>query len=112
MAEGEDADSAAGGGGHAFRYLLKLWLLQRQHGDRDSGDGTGADADAADGDAAALLLEEYRTAVTGIEQEMTRRVMATVEGGASAVRGDGIGERLLTYIGAKGSAGSTVVSYP
>ena len=33
--------------------------------------------------------------------------MATVEGGASAVRGDGIGERLLTYIGAKGSLEST-----
>ena len=82
---------------------------------RDSGDGAGAGADAAaDGEAAALLLEEYRAAVTGIEQEMTGRVMATVEGGASgAVRGgDGIGERLLTYIGAKGSPGSTVVSYP
>ena len=80
---------------------------------RDTGDGAGAGADAADGEAAALLLEEYRAAVTGIEQEMTGRVMATVEGGASAVRGgDGIGERLLTYIGAKGSPGSTVVSYP
>ena len=79
---------------------------------RDTGDGAGAGAGA--GAAAALLLEEYRAAVTGIEQEMTGRVMATGEGGASgAVRGgDGIGERLLTYIGAKGSPGSTVVSYP